>query len=121
MRSSARDTGNLQAHGAGSDRGAEGAFQRCASCWPRRYAQEPNEKAALFRVIGEIADQQSLPELIGRVQGKDPIARVHIINTLARFNTAEVQTALAGTWLKDPNKLIRGATLSALAAHGRAH
>ena len=77
------------------------------------YTQEPNEKAALFRVIGEIADQQSLPELLGRVQGKDPIARVHIINTLARFNTPEVQTALQGL-LKDPNKLIRGATLSAL-------
>jgi eukaryotic-like serine/threonine-protein kinase len=77
------------------------------------YTQEPNEKAALFRVIGEIADQQSIPELIGRVQGKDPIARVHIINTLARFNTPEVQTALQGL-LKDPNKMIRGATLSAL-------
>jgi HEAT repeat protein/tRNA A-37 threonylcarbamoyl transferase component Bud32 len=77
------------------------------------YTQEPNEKAALFRVIGEIADKQSLPELLGRVQGKDPIARVHIINTLARFNTPEVQTALQGL-LKDPNKLIRGATLSAL-------
>ena len=47
------------------------------------------------------------------MQGKDPIARVHIINTLARFNTPEVQTALQGL-LKDPNKLIRGATLSAL-------
>src|SRR6267142_2043439 len=77
------------------------------------YTQEPNEKAALFRVIGEIADKESIPELIGRVQGKDPIARVHIINTLARFNTPEVQTALQGL-LKDPNKLIRGATLSAL-------
>ena len=77
------------------------------------YTQEPNEKAALFRIIGEIADRQSLPELIGRVQGKDPIARVHIINTLARFNTPEVQTALQGL-LKDPNKLIRGAALSAL-------
>src|SRR5215469_18046809 len=68
------------------------------------YSQEPNEKAALFRVIGEIADKQSIPELIGRVQGKDPIARVHIINTLARFNTPEVQTTLQGL-LKDPNKL----------------
>jgi len=28
---------------------------------------------------------------VGRVQGKDPIARVHIINLLARFNTPEVQ------------------------------
>jgi serine/threonine-protein kinase len=77
------------------------------------YTQEPNEKAALFRVIGDIADKQAIPELVGRVQGKDPIARVHIINTLARFNTPEVQTALQGL-LKDPNKLIRGATLSAL-------
>jgi serine/threonine-protein kinase len=77
------------------------------------YAQEPNEKAALFRIIGEIADKQSLPDLIGRLQGKDPIARVHIINTLARFNTPEVQTALQAL-LQDPNKLIRGAALSAL-------
>jgi eukaryotic-like serine/threonine-protein kinase len=77
------------------------------------YTQEPNEKAALFRIIGEIADANAVPELIGRAQGKDPIARVHIINILARFNTPEVQTALQGL-LKDPNKLIRGATLSAL-------
>ena len=77
------------------------------------YTQEANEKAALFRIIGEIADENSVPELIGRVNGKDPIARVHIINVLARFNTPEVQTALQGL-LKDPNKLIRGAALSAL-------
>ena len=77
------------------------------------YTQEPNEKAALFRIIGDIADANAVPELIGRVHGKDPIARVHIINILARFNTPEVQTALQGL-LKDPNKLIRGATLSAL-------
>jgi serine/threonine-protein kinase len=77
------------------------------------YQQEPNEKAALFRIIGEIATANAVPELIGRIGGKDPIARVHIINLLARFNTPEVQTALQ-TQLKDPNKLIRGATLSAL-------
>src|SRR5881275_3208340 len=77
------------------------------------YTQEPNEKAALFRLIGEIADQSAIPELVGRLQGKDPIARVHIINTLARFNTPEVQNALQGL-LKDPNKLIRGAVLSAM-------
>src|SRR5215475_14813689 len=41
------------------------------------YTQEPNEKAALFRIIAEIADQSSIAELLGRVQGKDPIARVH--------------------------------------------
>lgn len=77
------------------------------------YQQEANEKAALFRIIGEIANPEALPELIGRMGGKDPIARVHIINILARFNTREVQTALQQQ-LKDPNKLIRAATLSAL-------
>jgi HEAT repeat protein len=77
------------------------------------YQQEANEKAALFRLIGEIADDNSLTELIGRLQGKDPIARVHIINILARFNNRSVQSALQAQ-LKDPNKLIRAATLSAL-------
>jgi serine/threonine-protein kinase len=77
------------------------------------YAQEANEKAALFRLIGDIADVSAAPELIGRLQGKDPISRVHIINILARLNTREVQAALQGL-LTDPNKLIRGAVLSAL-------
>src|ERR1700733_14354161 len=77
------------------------------------YSQEANEKAALFRLIGEIAEVSAAPELIGRLHGKDPISRVHIINILARLNTREVQTALQGL-LADPNKLIRGAVLSAL-------
>jgi HEAT repeat protein/tRNA A-37 threonylcarbamoyl transferase component Bud32 len=77
------------------------------------YQQEPNEKAAIFRVIGEIADANAVPELIGRLHGKDAIARVHIINILSRFNLPEVQTALMAQ-LKDPHKLIRGASLGAL-------
>ncbi|HTY95176.1 MAG TPA: HEAT repeat domain-containing protein [Steroidobacteraceae bacterium] len=77
------------------------------------YQQEPNEKAALFRVIGEIADVNAVPELLGRLHGKDAIARVHIINILSRFNLPEVQTALLAQ-LKDPHKLIRGASLGAL-------
>ena len=77
------------------------------------YNQEPNEKAALFRIVGELVTPATLPELLQRLQGKDPIARVHIINVLSRFNLPEVMTALQGL-LKDPNKLIRGAALSAL-------
>jgi HEAT repeat protein/tRNA A-37 threonylcarbamoyl transferase component Bud32 len=77
------------------------------------YQQEPNEKAALFRIIGEIADANAVPELLGRLHGKDAIARVHIINILSRSNLPEVQTALLAQ-LKDPHKLIRGAALSAL-------
>jgi serine/threonine-protein kinase len=77
------------------------------------YKQEPNEKAALFRLIGEIADDDALPELIGRLNGKDPIARLHIINLLAKFQTPAVRDAVMGQ-LKDPNKLVRSAALGAL-------
>ncbi|MGH8229470.1 MAG: hypothetical protein ACREU3_16480, partial [Steroidobacteraceae bacterium] len=51
------------------------------------YTQEVSEKAALFRIAGEIATAESLPEFLGRLQGKDSVARVHIINILARFPT----------------------------------
>jgi HEAT repeat protein/tRNA A-37 threonylcarbamoyl transferase component Bud32 len=78
------------------------------------YKQEANEKAALFRILGELATDNDLPELVGRLHGKDPVARLHIINILSRFPKPEVQRALQQQ-LKDTNKLIRAATLSALA------
>jgi eukaryotic-like serine/threonine-protein kinase len=77
------------------------------------YAQEPNEKAALFRVVGEIADVNAIPELLSRVEGKDPIARMHIINILSRFNRPEVKQALVAQ-LRDNNKMIRSSALAAL-------
>jgi serine/threonine-protein kinase len=78
------------------------------------YKQEANEKAALFRILGELASDNDLPELVGRLNGKDPVARLHIINILSRFPKPEVQRALQQQ-LKDTNKLVRAATLSALA------
>ncbi len=78
------------------------------------YKQEANEKAALFRILGELATDNDLPELVGRLNGKDPVARLHIINILSRFPKPEVSRALQQQ-LKDTNKLVRGATLSALA------
>jgi serine/threonine-protein kinase len=78
------------------------------------YKQEANEKAALFRILGELASDNDLPELIGRLNGKDPVARLHIINILSRFPRPEVQRALQQQ-LRDTNKLVRAATLSALA------
>ncbi len=77
------------------------------------YNQEANEKASLFRIIGEIADDSAISELISRVEGKDPIARMHIINILSRFNRGDVARAIQ-TQLKDPNKFIRQAALNAL-------
>jgi eukaryotic-like serine/threonine-protein kinase len=78
------------------------------------YAQEANEKAALFRIVGEAADDAAVPELISRLQGKDAMARLHIIHILTKFNKPEVQRALQSQ-LTDGNKLIRSATLAALA------
>jgi serine/threonine-protein kinase len=78
------------------------------------YAQEPNEKAALFRIIGEMVDVNSVPDLISRVEGKDALARVHIINMLSRFNLPQVSEAIQKQ-LKDNSKLIRQAALVALA------
>ena len=78
------------------------------------YKQEANEKAALFRILGELATDNDLPELIGRLNGKDPVARLHLINILSRFPKPEVSRALQQQ-LKDTNKLVRAATLAALA------
>jgi serine/threonine-protein kinase len=78
------------------------------------YKQEANEKAALFRILGELATDNDLPELVGRLNGKDPVARLHIINILSKFPKPEVSRALQQQ-LKDTNKLIRAATLAALA------
>jgi eukaryotic-like serine/threonine-protein kinase len=77
------------------------------------YNQEANEKAALFKIIGDIADENSVADLITRIEGKDPVARMHIINVLARFDTPVVHAAIQAQ-LKDPNKFIRSAALSAL-------
>ncbi|HLZ99928.1 MAG TPA: HEAT repeat domain-containing protein [Steroidobacteraceae bacterium] len=77
------------------------------------YSQEPTERAGLFKVIAEIADESSLDDLIARIEGKDPISRLHIINVLARFNLPQVQQAIQRQ-LKDNSKFIRAAALSAL-------
>jgi serine/threonine-protein kinase len=77
------------------------------------YAQESTERAGLFKIIGEIADESSVDDLIARIEGKDPIARLHIINVLGRFNSPKVQQAVQRQ-LKDNSKLIRSAALTAL-------
>ena len=77
------------------------------------YSQEANEKAALFRIIAELADEASIPELISRIEGKDVLARVHIITMLSSFNLPQVSEAIQRQ-LKDNNKLVRQAALVAL-------
>jgi eukaryotic-like serine/threonine-protein kinase len=78
------------------------------------YACEPSERAGLFKIVAEIADESSIDDLIARIEGKDPVARLHIINVLARFNNPKVQQVIQKQ-LKDNSKFIRSAALSALA------
>jgi len=77
------------------------------------YSQEPSERAGLFKIIADIADESSIDDLIARIEGKDPVARLHIINVLARFNNPKVRQAVQGQ-LKDNSKFIRSAALTAL-------
>jgi eukaryotic-like serine/threonine-protein kinase len=79
----------------------------------RAYQAESTEKAALFKLIGEMANESMLPELISRLSGKDIGAKVHIIEILARFDRPDVQQALQNELASD-NKLVRQSALSAL-------
>ncbi len=54
------------------------------------------------------------PSSLGRLQGKDSIARLQILGVLGRFNRPDVRVALQAQ-LGDGNKLIRSAALAALA------
>lgn len=79
----------------------------------RAYDLEPREKAAAFRIIADIATPDLVPDLINRLEGKDPAVRVHIIEVLSRFNEPAVAKALEAQ-LKDRNKAVRKAVLTAI-------
>jgi eukaryotic-like serine/threonine-protein kinase len=79
----------------------------------RAYQADTTEKAALFRLIGTLADESNLPELISRLSGKDIGAKVHIIEILSRFDRPDVQQALEQE-LGSDNKLVRQSALAAI-------
>ncbi len=77
------------------------------------YDVPPREKAALFKIISEIATDAHVPDLISRLTGKDTAIRIHIIQVLARFNRQDVAHALEQQ-LTDGNKTVRQSALQAL-------
>ncbi|MGI9330256.1 MAG: HEAT repeat domain-containing protein [Gammaproteobacteria bacterium] len=77
------------------------------------YTLEPREKAALFKIVSEIATDANVPDLISRLSGKDLAVRIHLIQILSRFNRPDVAAALVKQ-LNDKNKTVRQATLAAL-------
>ncbi|MDH3748655.1 MAG: HEAT repeat domain-containing protein [Gammaproteobacteria bacterium] len=80
----------------------------------RAYELETKEKAAVFRIIEEVIRPDMVPDLVARMGGKDPIIKIHLINLLGKFESADINNALE-IQLKDPNKMVRSAALSALA------
>ncbi len=80
----------------------------------RAYELEPNEKAALFKIIEEVANQDMVPDLINRMGGKDPVIKMHLIRLLSKFDNTDISHALE-LQLGDTSKLVRSAALSALA------
>lgn len=81
----------------------------------RAYEVEPKEKAALFKIIEEIAKPDMVPDLINRMSGKDPVVKMHLIQLLGRFQGREINSALE-MQLGDTNKMVRGSALKALAS-----
>jgi len=77
------------------------------------YAMESRDKTALFRLIGDIADETAIPDLLARLEGKDITVRIHLMDILVRFDRPDVADALLSQ-LRNPAKLVRLAALSAL-------
>jgi serine/threonine-protein kinase len=78
------------------------------------YFLQPSEKAAVFKLIDDVTTVELVPDLLSRMDGKDPQVKMHIINVLARFNTPIVHKALQEQ-LRDPNKLVRQSALAGIA------
>jgi serine/threonine-protein kinase len=78
------------------------------------YFLQPSEKAAVFKLIDEATTEEMVPDLLARMDGKDPLVKTHLINVLSRFDRPDVNKALQDA-LKDGNKLVRGAALAGVA------
>jgi len=83
----------------------------------RAYECEAKEKAAIFKIIEETIKPEMVPDLIARMGGKDPVIKMHLMNLLAKFDKPEIGHAFE-MQLKDQNKMVRSAALSALATRG---
>jgi serine/threonine-protein kinase len=78
------------------------------------YKLEHNDQAALFKLLESIAGDTIVPELVNRVDTKDPIIRTYIAKVLAKFDMPNVIESLSKL-LSDENKAVRLAALDGLA------
>ena len=84
----------------------------------RAYDCEPREKAAIFKIIEDTIKPEMIPDLIARMGGKDPVVKIHLMNLLTRFDKPEISQTFE-TQLRDNNKMVRSAALSALSTRGK--
>ena len=77
------------------------------------YKLEHNDQAALFKLLESIAGDTIVPELMNRVDTKDPIVRTYITKVLGNFDTPNVNESLSKL-LTDENKAVRLAALDGL-------
>jgi serine/threonine-protein kinase len=85
----------------------------------RAYESDPRESAALFKIIEDTVRPEMVADLVSRLGGRDPVIKVHLIHLVTKFDRPEVNQALE-MQLRDPNKMVRSAALSALATRGDA-
>jgi serine/threonine-protein kinase len=83
----------------------------------KAYDLDVKEKAAVFKILESTIRTEMVPDLIARMGGCDPMIKIHLIRLLQRFDGPEINAALE-VELRDPNKMVRAAALSALATRG---
>ncbi len=77
------------------------------------YELQPSEKTAVFKIVKDLASEAEIPDLLARMNGKDPVVKMHLIKVISQFERVDVQDALQQQ-LKDDNKLVRQAALTGL-------
>ena len=83
----------------------------------KAYDLDVKEKAAVFKILESTIRTEMVPDLIARMGGRDPMIKIHLIRLLQKFDGPEINAALE-VELRDPNKMVRAAALSALATRG---
>ncbi len=68
----------------------------------------------LYRLLDKVSDEALLPDIIRRLDSKQPMVRTHLVQVLARFDSPYSLNALIDA-LDDPNKAVRQSALQGLA------
>ena len=89
------EDGYLEAGPYRSALGAQGAPQR-PPLLQQVYNLQPSEKAALFKLIDEVTTEEMVPDSSARMDGKDPVVKMHLLNVIARFDLRRSEQGAAG-------------------------